>query len=62
MAALRVPTASAMQVNNNLDQKNCASRWHRYCQWVSGDFGRSPFYGQLSGKQLPASTYVSVVL
>ena len=28
----------------------------------SGDFGRSPFFGQLSGKLSPASLYASVVL
>ena len=27
----------------------------------SGDFGTSPFFGQLSGKTRPASTYVPVV-
>jgi hypothetical protein len=27
----------------------------------SGDFGRSPFFGQLSGKHLPASNYVSMI-
>src|SRR5437588_829845 len=28
----------------------------------SGDFGRSPFFGQLSGKLPPATVYASVVL
>src|SRR5271166_2228757 len=28
----------------------------------SGDFGRSPFFGQLSGKLPPATIYPSVVL
>jgi hypothetical protein len=28
----------------------------------SGDFGRSPFFGQLSGKRPPASTHSLVVL
>ena len=32
------------------------------CQWVNGDFGMSPFRGQLSGKPLPARPYVSGVL
>jgi hypothetical protein len=30
------------------------------CQWVNGDFGMSPFRGQLSGKPLPAGNYLSV--
>jgi hypothetical protein len=28
---------------------------------MSGDYGKSPFRGQLSGKQLPASNHASVV-
>jgi hypothetical protein len=53
---LRVPTALAMQANINFLDSICASRWHQRCQWVNGDFGRSPFFGQLSGKPLLAST------
>jgi hypothetical protein len=29
--------------------------------YTSGDFGRSPFFVQLSGKPQPAATHVSVV-
>jgi hypothetical protein len=29
--------------------------------YESGDFGTSPFFGQLSGKHLPTSSYVTVV-
>jgi hypothetical protein len=61
VADLRVPTALAMQANINLLDSICASRWRQRCQWVNGDFGRSPFFGQLSGKQRLASNYVFVV-
>jgi hypothetical protein len=39
--------------------QNCASRWHQCCRWLNGDFGKSPFYGQRSGKLLLASPHVS---
>jgi hypothetical protein len=33
---------------------------HQRCQWVNGNVGLSPFYGQLSGKPLLASVWTYI--
>jgi len=59
-ADLRVQTAPAVQAKINFQMRYCASRWHQRCQWVNGEFGKSPFRGQLSGKRLLASVGVRI--
>ena len=60
MGDLRVPTAPNNTSQDDLLDLNCATRWHQHCQlYESGDFGRSPFFGQLSGKH-PACQYVCI--
>ena len=58
---LRVPTASAVQAKINSQIRIVPAGGHQLYRWVTGDFGMSPFRGQVSGKPLPASAFTSVV-
>ena len=58
---LRVPTASAVQAKINFQIRIVPADGHQLCRWVTGDFGTSPFRGQVSGKRLPACAFTSVV-
>jgi hypothetical protein len=42
-------------LHDQLGNYNAPADRHQRCQWVNGNVGLSPFYGQLSGKPLLAS-------
>jgi len=44
---LRVQTASAMQASFNFKTRIVSADDTSYCQWMNGDFGISPFFGQI---------------
>ena len=58
---LRVPTASAVQAKINFQIRTAPTDGINAANYESGDFGRSPFLGQLSGKPQPASAYASML-
>ena len=59
MPDLRVSTAPNNAIQDDLLNLNCATDGTSTASYESGDFGRSPFFGQLSGKH-PACQYVCI--